>query len=97
MKGDGLLMCLLTFFFQIRLLEMAEIDQIVQKQRLFSKHWHIRVSKYPLESGGGWGLFVFHKYFLVLIGPQHKHNNQAGMGFLLCVQRGHQHAQLDAN
>ena len=33
----------------------------------FSKHGHIRDSKYPLELGGGWGLFVFHKYFLVII------------------------------
>ena len=53
-----------SFFFQIRPLEMAEIGQNVQKQ-LFSKHGHIQDSKYPLESGGGWGLFVFHKYFLV--------------------------------
>ena len=32
-----------------------------------SKHGHTRDSKYPLESGGGgWGLSVFHKYFLVI-------------------------------
>ena len=31
----------------------------------FLKHGHIRDSQYPLESGGGLGLFVFHKYFLV--------------------------------
>ena len=26
---------------------------------------HIRDNHYPFDSGGGWGLFVFHKYFLV--------------------------------
>ena len=31
----------------------------------FPKHVHIRDSQYPLRIGGGWGLFVFHKYFLV--------------------------------
>ena len=33
----------------------------------FPKQGHIRDSQYPFESGGGWGLFVFHKYFLVNI------------------------------
>ena len=29
------------------------------------KHVHILDSQLPIESGGGWGLFVFCKYFLV--------------------------------
>ena len=49
-------------FCQIRPLEMTKNSK---KNSGFSKHGHIRDSKYPLESGGGWGLFVFHKYFLV--------------------------------
>ena len=33
----------------------------------FPKHVHIGDSQYPFESGRGWGLFVFHKYFLVKV------------------------------
>ena len=39
----------------------------MSKNSGFSKHEHIRDSKYPLESGGGWGLFVFHKYMYFLV------------------------------
>ena len=47
---------------------------LAEKPKSFSfpKHGHIRDSQYPLESEGGWGLFVFHKYFLVFLGPNPK-------------------------
>ena len=58
-------MCLLTVFARYDHWKWPNLAKM-SKNSGFSKHGHIRESKYPLESGGGWGLFVFHKYFLVL-------------------------------
>ena len=60
MKCLGVWMCLLT-------VSVTRSWPKMPKSFHFPKHGHIRDSQYPFESGGGWGLFVFHKYFLVLI------------------------------
>ena len=52
-------MCLLTVSVTRKCPNSAKIF----KNCVLSKHEHIRNIQYPFE--GGWGFFVFHKYFLV--------------------------------
>ena len=58
-------------FGPIRHRKLADFGQNAQKLFFFSKQEHIRNIQYSFESevDPGWGLFVFHKYFLIISYP----------------------------
>ena len=63
----------------------------MQKSFDFPKHEFIRNSQNPFESGSGWGLFVFHKYFRVKLGFPLRVSNNISIFFRLDdnIQQGH--------